>query len=65
MNSRAEKLNLRTASPEEKEARKIKGRARRIVEKSQRRGGCKDPCAIASTEFAPQTVRHLKEQGTV
>lgn len=61
------KINLNTAPPEE--LGKIKGVgeecARRIVAERERRGGFKSVSEVDSMELAPQTIRHLKEEGTV
>lgn len=67
MTAQSEKVNLNTASAEQ--LGKIKGVgeecARRIIAERERRGGFERVSDIESMEFAPQTVRHLKESGTV
>lgn len=67
MSSQSGKVNLNTASREQ--IGKIKGVgeqcAGRIVAERERRGGFKEISEVDGLELAPQTVRHLKEQGTV
>ena len=67
MNRQSAKVNLNTASREELGRIKGVGQecAQRIIEERERRGGFKDVSEVEGMEFGPQTIRHLKEQGTV
>lgn len=67
MANQSEKINLNTASREELGKIKGVGRdcAQRIIDERERRGGFKNLSEVESMEFAPQTIRHLKEEGTL